>query len=70
MLVKIPEDSFVITQRQDDHHEYVVGNGRIYSRRKEAEQVYQTMVKTFDALVASGNAGAWRPTLRAIKWAD
>lgn len=69
MIVNISEDAFVITQRQTDGHQYVVANGRVFSHRRDAERVYSTMTAAFDAQVAAGKAGTWRPELRALKWA-
>lgn len=70
MLLDVPDDCYVITQKADDGHTYVVAGGRVFSHRREAQQVFEGMVAKFDALVATGKAAAWRPTLRGIKWSN
>ena len=69
MLVKVPEDAWVITQKALDGHTYTVAAGRIFSHRSEAERAFTSLVTSFDSQVACGKGGAWRPELRAIKWA-
>ena len=68
MLVTIAEDCWMIMQKNADGHSYVVGNGRVYSHKREAEKVYAAMVAKFDTMVAAGVAGAWRPELKGVKF--
>ena len=68
MLLKVAEDAYVITQRQGDGHTYIIAAGRVFSHKSEADRVFNTMTKQFDAQVALGAGGTWRPELRAVKW--
>lgn len=69
-VIPVSPDGYVIVQRQDDGHHHVIANGRIFSHRRDALAVYDVMTHKFDALVAAGNAGTWRPILKAVKWLD
>jgi len=67
MLMEVVEEPYyVIVQRQTDGHRYVVCGGRIYSHKSEAEKMCAPIAAAFDAEVASGKGGAWRPEVKAV----
>ena len=69
-VIPVSPDGYVIVQCREDGHQHVVANGRIYSHRRDADAVFNAMTHKFDALVAAGNAGTWRPVLKGVKWTD